>query len=1026
MLTRLVRYKTDCEVNWKAGYNPNFKTLHRHLSFLVRRWKLRLGAALYHWASPEINPFLSSAIRPLFHQSGVLSFILWRLLFIGVALTLAAYFREMVNSAFVNCMSDSVSNTPWENRVFSDNDISLMALVAAGLCGFAALIYGGGASQFFQRENLAGRLTQLRLLPLTETRLAFLTSAPAAFLSLALWAMLLPLWLMALFTDQWSWREFFGLPLLLLIIVVRSPAWAPLYETYVPSHTAIEEPAQEDKDKKDKDENDTSDKPELSGGELAASNANLDVNQEATHVVTKDTDHIEPDAYSVPKNFSDPTQQPLFKFDPSATITLVILWQIAAFGLRWMGFKTPPSALAYLLPHWREFLPTEVWNLLPSILLSWPLLLIQLLTTALPFYGVALPMGLWLVPRLLLSRYAAFSTFSITHQNTQTLQYRRQVRYWRAVRRLQAYLFWFYAAGFLWPWLCHKGVFAAVLPGAPINAAWARSGLWTVLIIIAAWIVQGQFHRVLEEPWKISSSKKLPEPSYSPRRTRATLSRWRRVWRSAQGLLLWPIAIYFVLCWLGGTSGVDSVWLSRLPATLITMAACLLADFSGLALKRALPEPHKVIWPWLRFYWFWGLGWEAAFRVVWAHYTGQSFELRDAPHVMLSPIVSLLTLLNSDITLPWQGALWQIALSCVLFALAVRLTFQPQSKILPSTIATSVEASPREISIFWRWMNAVWRAIWFMPLLLLRLLFWPVKTSAIAVYSAALYLGLKVKPFLDRQAQEFWRYIDNFDNPILSRGLRNQRKDDAALQWLLSVGLQLAFFLILLCFALFQPLLILCYGGNTEYNRQAALAMINWRGWGDVVFWVTLAYGLLPNLGALFSHTGVFDKERANGGIVFLFLTPQTESQIIGGHLGAIILPGLWFHCALYPSLLLAALLEIMAGHAALLPLMLLLVLLLHALLPLSAMTSLWSAVHAKNAGEGGGWMLVFGLVPQGILVVATVMVVLATQGFWAQAAIVLGIVLCLAGTSIFWHDALRCLHRERFGDVSLKGTIAN
>ena len=959
------------------------KTLRRHFSFVARRWKLRVSAALYHWASPEFNPFLSHELRRLMRRKNGPLFILWPLLLIGIALALIAQFRAKVVTALDNFAASERINSFWTSGLLGAHEISLMALIATGICGYATLIYSQRATRILLREHNSGTFNQLLLWPLSETRIALLTSAPAAASAMALWFLLLPLWLLSLATNQWSWREFFGVPLLFLIITIRPPEWTPLHEEY-----NFAQPTSNDS----------------TGTEEATKNVKEDFhedpNDEAPSIVV-----------------ADPRHQPLFNFDPAGIITLLVVWQIVMFIARNGGLKVPPTVLNYLLPQWHEFLPDEVWNLLPSILFSWPLFLIQLLMTPLPFFGIALPLCLWLAPRLLLDRYAAFSTFRLSYLGSHSLQFRRWGRYWREAKRAQAYLFWFFASGFLWPWLISQGALAAVLPGAPLNASAARAGLWTILIIIATWSISARLHSVLDTPFKKATSL---------RRRKATLARWRRAWRKTKSIFFGFVSLYFALCWLGGTSGMDAVWRARLLTTILTMAAYLLADFSALALKNALPERYRTFWSWLRFFWFWGLFWETVFRVVWAHYAALPFDLSDATHVMFSPFVSLLALLDSDIALPLQGALWQLGLALLVFTAAAVLMFQKQSALLPQVLPISMEETAKEASFLWRALTTMWRIIWFAPGLILRIVFWPLKTLAIGTYPLLKRAKNVAQPFLARQDQELWRGIDSFDNPILRHDLRLKRQENLCLLWLAIVAFQGMIFLILLCLALIKPLTFLFYGGITEHNRQAALNLLGWRGWGDIVFGVTMAFGLLSSLGALFSHAKVFDKERANGGMVFLFLTPLSESEIIGGYIGSALLSGVWFHSALYPSILLASLLEIIAGRGTVLLVFLLLTILLHAIFLLSATTSIWGAVRAKNAGEGGIWVLFFGLLPQAFLVFVVAMMLSSTQSFWAQATIAFSIALCLFVTRIFWLDALRRLRRERFGDVSLRGTVAN
>ena len=958
----------------------------------VRVWKLRFCAALAHWASREFNPFLAFELRHYLRRKSGPLFFLWPLFFIGLALILTVQFSVAVSEFFVGLAAQQSFEADLMRRALDNNQIGWMAIVAAGLCGYAALIYSARAARVFLREHNSGTFNQLLLIPVAETRLALLTSAPAAAITMALWFLLLPLWLMALATNQWSAREFFGLPLLLLAIAICPPQWTPLDEEITFAHDAFDE--------------------------TEAPSAAPTQNDAQELKPEKEASEIDEEA-QIP---GDPRHAPLFQFDPVSTITLLVVWQIVMFFARSGGFKLPPTLLNYLLPLWRTFLPAEVWNLAPSILFSWPLFLIRSFTAPLPFFNGALPLGCWLVPRLLLSRVAAFSIFRLSFLGSRSLQFRRWGRHFRAAKRGQAYLFWFFASGFLWPWLIGKGTLAAVLPGAPLNTSWARAALWTLLLIITTWTISARLHRVFDTPLK-----KVDDF----RHFKAAFWSCVRAWRQSKTILGGATALYFALCGMSGNSGVDAVWRARLPATLLVMSAYLVADFSGIVLKNALPKGLQSLWNSLRFLWFWGLLWETVFRLGWAHYTGLAFDLTDAPHILLSPFVTLLTLLNSDISLPLQGALWQLCVASLIFGAAALLVLQKQGAMRRKTTVIPAPPNASQPSFLAKFLRNLWRVIWFVPALVLRFLFWPVKTISTAIFPSLRRFFENLKPFLEGQTSELQRGADRFDNPILQRAFHIKWRHismtkDLTENWLALVGFQILVFLVLLGLALLKPISLFFYGGNNEYNRQAALLLLHWRSWGDAVFGAAMVLGLIINLVALSSQTKVFDQDRKNGGMVFLFLTPLSEREIIGGYFGAALLPGAWYHSALYPAFLLAALLEIVAGKWAILPLLLWLMVLLHTLLICCSIASVWSAVRAKNAEGGNGWAFFCGLVPQGILMVTLLFIISSTQGFWPWAATAFAIMLGVLAAYIFWRDALRCLHRERFGDVSLRGTIAN
>lgn len=956
-----------------------------------------------HWSSREFNPFLLHEIRrALRRRSGPL-FILWPLVLIAVALAATALFSGAFAEKVVSLAQFEGFDAQWAKRAFGQNVVGWMALVASGLSGYATLFYSNRAASVLQREHAASTITQIYLLPLPELRLAFLTCAPAAFWAIGLWLLLLPIWLLALLLNQWSWREFFGLPILFLLITVRPPQWTPIYnDFFVPRTSSTDEESDEEAEAAEHDEE-----------HQTPTNAEQKENEE-------DTESDE-EAELAQLRAADPRFKPLFRYELGGLIAFLCLWQGAVFLLRIGGFHTPPGVLNYLLPQWRTFLPPDIWDLLPSFLLSWPLILIRALTTPLPFFSVVMPLGFWLIPRAILMRYADFPTFRLSFTGIRAWRHRRWGRGYRTARRFQTFLFWFFASGFLWPKLINSGALAAILPGAPINPSWARAALWTLLLVIAAWLGSSQIHSVfstLSNNRKTTLSHKL------------VLARCRKAWRQAKGFFYLPPTLYFLGCFLSGTSGFDGAWQARFGEIIVVVFAFVFSNFCVMALRDALPKSYHFLWAWLRFAWFWGLLWELAYRVVWAHYADTDFNLSDAPHGFFSPNVALFVLLNSDIEMPLCGAWWQLSFSLVLLCFTV---FLMSHKVEETTSITELKAAEekKQHSRLGQLLRALWRIIWFVPDKVSRFVFWPVKVIGMAFYRVAHHTIMEMKPFLQKQAQAFAVWSETLDNPVLQRALRVRWRitgmaEDLVANWFGWLGLQIFALTALLGFALLKPAGLIFYGGNTAYNRQAALVLLNWRDWGTYVFILAIIGGLLINLTALSSQTKALDRDRKNGGLVFLFLTPLSEREIVGAYTFAALLPGVWLHSALYLCIFLSLLLNLAAKQFALLPLFFLLTILLHALLVWCAVSSAWSAIRATDENEGAIWAVFGNAVPQGILLIALLFVVSSTNLLFACCATFLAILLSVGAAYFCWLNALRSLKHQRYGDVSVKGTVAN
>src|SRR5690606_9781802 len=105
---------------------------------------------------------------------------------------------------------------------------------------------------------------------------------------------------------------------------------------------------------------------------------------------------------------------------------------------------------------------------------------------------------------------------------------------------------------------------------------------------------------------------------------------------------------YFLFCWLGGRSGVDAIWLSRLPITLVTVFAITLADFGAAALGTTMPLNPRRIWGWFRGVWFHGLAAVALLLIARGAWLNAPFAFEDAPIVLLSPFVTLFSLFRVE------------------------------------------------------------------------------------------------------------------------------------------------------------------------------------------------------------------------------------------------------------------------------------------------------------------------------------------------------------------------------------------
>ena len=164
-----------------------------------------------------------------------------------------------------------------------------------------------------------------------------------------------------------------------------------------------------------------------------------------------------------------------------------------------------------------------------------------------------------------------------------------------------------------------------------------------------------------------------------------------------------------------------------------------------------------------------------------------------------------------------------------------------------------------------------------------------------------------------------------------------------------------------------------------------------------------------------------FDRERANGTLVFLFLTPLKDAAILVGKLAGGLLYGAGLLVTALPWLLFGCVAGT-AGGDTMLPFTAIfgLMVLLSTLLFGVYLQTLF-AVRARKPTEGSAKAILCAAPIE--LAGYILLVVWADRGSWWLCGALLVVALAhLALALLAWRIALWSLHRQRYGDVAVAG----
>lgn len=1026
----------------------------------------RSRAALRQWGGAD-NPFLGRALHVETRSGQPLRLAL----FVGIVLLLVNFgFWRVWPLYSDNLFSGSAPSTDGSSAALlpsrlpdalGGNFIGYAALAAAATCACAALLMARvRVSTLLRREQLQGTLEQLQLLPIAAERWLWLAGAPGVAWAMLIGLLGLPLFALAVWTQQWSVWDVFGLFLVFLWLGHAAPA-ALVVSTASSSRnrTATAKPSAAAVRIGADDTSSTRLSEASAAGGTAASST------EASSAVT---------AARTLRGVQSETM--------IASVLMTGAIQFIIWLVRTLIFTLGGGGKTLRLIG----LPESVVGLLPALPLTWPLFLARLIVTPLPFFALSLPPLLLLLPWNIARRRRAY--LALANQvdaPSKAIRRRREMRRSRLSRSVN-WLGWAMVVGYGWHPLMTLGVPALLLHGtSPVVAtsttglstpAWARAALWTVILILAAlgaWSgildAFGPEQKRLREKTVASfkaansaasndqNSEAAPQPEATPQPTatpreeviesstrlsgRIAPGQWRAALQAIGVHLGVGAAAYFVLCWLGGTTGIDAVWRERLVPTTSTVLAFLVAALGAAAMGAALPdEPWKLRTRWRKIAWLW-FGGLLLVALAFHGYDqlntsapSRNFEFEQAPYVVLSPLVSLLSLLRFSLSRPgaqWQsGPMVQAVVGLALIALSI-----PVSQL---QLHAAGEDRPGLLQRLWRLLmrglGALLTGVWRVVVFLLK----PLALFLIHNYKRPF---AKLYATIERGVHFLVDWGESLGNPVLDVALRRPVKATTTAEikrealrtsktsrsatlrqsWIAQCALCLFFEIVLfVLLAFLSGSLLAPWSLASGWPSNPS-----WQAWGQGLCAIAVAVSLLMAIGGTGSLGNALDRDRTNGTLIFLFLTPLSDAEILGGKLLFPLLNVLPFLATALPWLALGTLVAFVGGDYAM-PIVALLALLL--VLSVLAFALCWQtrgAARATKTGTGASSATSFILLVECVFG-ALLFVAFSNGWLWLCLALLAASALHFTLAHRGWNQALKALNRRRFSDEATRGTVSN
>ncbi len=985
----------------------------------ARRLLWRGAAAVRVWLSADDNPFLRRALRvegrrhkPLLTLAGAM---LLASFFIAAGWWLAGLFNTEPRwiDRFFDGEWDALRPRPLPLKfspALGGDLIGFTAILTVAACAYAASWASRARAAFLLRqEMLRSTLDQLQLMPVAEERWVWMMSAHPMILSLLIGLGGLPVYLLAVLTGQWSPLDIIGLALVFAAIGHVAPMWQPLaWKGGKVQRQRMDWKTWQETLK-------------MSRGDLDPARMTPAQQLEAQRRTARALSGLDvPGAPPAAASSAAPAEAGV---ESGATYGAGAAGGSAVGGGAakgsaagrgafpgWFGVWIGIQVLANLSrggiagplgSMWRALLgslPDNAAGLMSAgffgLLLSWPLLMARIVVAPLPFFcwvlpPVALVVPLWIgFARLRTAGIAASVSASETFWTPRRARTRKAVI--AALWLLGALGFW----GYGWRSLIEEGDLSGVLRGAPPSTDWAIAAAWTVAMVLGT-VLAGQ---ALEAPFTRAAHGELSHAEA-----------WRAAGRGIARVMGWAAGLYFVFCWLGLRSGFSAAWLARLLPTVATAAAFLLADFGSAAVQSVLKEGARVAWRAGRLAWQIGLVLEVLARAFRGSIMREPFSFDQAPHVLLSPFVTLFALFRSELSPAvstqkvawwpaalghvawWWGPLLQAAFGLACMSAVAGVVF---GRAAPAADSAAIEETG----------NSAWhrlrRAVLLPPRLLWRAL------RAVGAWLKGLLSSLN--DALDRGNEAIIRRGEKRDNAVLTGELRRKvRRTNWCRHWLVLFLVEAALFLAL-------PFPVLIWEVINTSTLSAAFLL----DWGQALTYVTLIGAWLV-AGLAVSDAGqAFDLDRANGTLVFLFLTPLSDAAILSGKILVQLAYALPLLATALPWLLLGVLTAMIGGSSEPPLLSVFGIGAILSTLVFATCLQTMFATRARKPTEGVGKALLVG----GLIEAAG----WALCAYWGNEYGLTGFCGALLAITVAhfvlafgaWHLALRAMRRARYGDV--------
>ena len=629
------------------------------------------------------------------------------------------------------------------------------------------------------------------------------------------------------------------------------------------------------------------------------------------------------------------------------------IWLMAQFGMAGVALGAARAYWTGLPPHVRAA-GGEIW-------FNWPLFLVRWLGEAQPFFGFFLAPITIILPILLASATNRVLRLAAVTGREQFWTPQR-FTLWKRAQTVQSALGFTFVLGILWP-------------GAIANEAWLSSWFGklagTPTQALAAWWIIAVAAGALATTAMWRASLELPVGSLS---LRAQVPRATKL--AARGLGV-AFGFWALGCLLGGRWPLNALWLQVTPATLAMAAVWIAAQNSSHAAQRA-PRAGNAFATW-HFAWFYAGPLGGAALLVLAQFPVRLLTV----FYPLSPWTLWLMLRDPNVganSIFWIACGAHLFLALVTGALAWRLG---RDRITATATATAIANAPdNEARLDELAPNAP-----------------PANAPALPATAQTVSLTRRPLPAPDAWTARLLEWLGRFDNPILTLEMRraitgNPRE--------IAKGL-----LILQALVASVPLVIL------------PLLNIVTGYWDSQIFALLVGMMLSIPCAAILAGTSgaslCYDRDRMDGTLELLFLTPRTSEEIARGKVAPFVVRAALLGAAFVPIFLVGALLLPTASQSLLSAAYFSAPLWICALALRGVVGSHWMALKKRKVGPSNGSAGLSLVVALGLIIeIGAITGAFFLGAPYAIAAAILLSAIYVVESFLLWKRGVAALERWR------------